>query len=923
MMEDQKWEDIRLKAVKFCNYWQDKAPNIKELAQYQDFLTDFFEIFGIVRRQVNAISLQKKVEKRDNSWGYMDLFWEGYILVEMKSPGTDKTKAYKQAKDYCLGLEKEVIPRGILISDFLSFDYYDLDENSDYNFKLEDLPNKVTLFSYLIGDKVSYRSASPVDIKAAELMGELHDSLKENNYTGHQLEMYLVRLLFCLFADSSGIFDEKYIFYNYIKNTKSNGTDLALHLGAIFDILNTQRENRQKNIDEQLNKFPYINGGLFEEKLETAAFDSKMREILLKCCSLDWSKIKPEIFGAMFQSIKDKEERRLLGEHYTSENNILKVINPLFLDNLWEEYGKILKLTGQNKKNKLLDFHNKLQKIKVLDPACGCGNFLIVAYRELRLLEIDVLFKYSQTQQAFNIESMIKVNVDQFYGIEIEEFPARIAQTAMWLMDHLMNNIASDKFGKYFVRIPLTTTPNIIIGNALKIDWESIVPKNKLSYIFGNPPFGGSHIPSETRNLQRKEVSTVFAGIKNCGDLDYVTCWYKKAAEYIQGTEIEVGFVSTNSICQGLQVSILWPELINKSNIKINFAHQTFKWNNEARGEAAVYCVIVGFGINDRNIKKIYQYETVTSDKPIEIEVKQINAYLVNLDNIFITSRQKPLCKVPPMNFGNMPLDGGHLLLSDEEKNEFIKIEPKAKKYIKPLISAREYLNGIRRWCIWLVNVEPSELRKMPEVMKCVEAVKKFRLTSIAPSTRNHATTPSLFRDRNNPNLSIVIPRVSSENRRYIPICFFNKNSIVGDTCMIIPDGTLYHFGVLTSTMHMSWMRYVCGRLEMRYRYSKDVVYNNFPWTTPTEKQKKEIEKVAQAILDARTKFPNSSLADLYDPITMPPVLLKAHQKLDKVVEKSYGKIFDTDSDRVAHLFYLYQNITEGLFVKKPKRKNK
>jgi hypothetical protein len=420
-------------------------------------------------------------------------------------------------------------------------------------------------------------------------------------------------------------------------------------------------------------------------------------------------------------------------------------------------------------------------------------------------------------------------------------------------------------------------------------------------------------------DLQRKEVTTIFSGVKNCGILDYVTCWYKKAAQYIQGTEIEVAFVSTNSICQGEQVPVLWPALMNRYNIKINFAHQTFKWSNEARGKAAVYCVIIGFALADRNIKKIYQYATVTGE-PVETSVKQINAYLVDYDTIFITSRAKPLCDVPPMNFGNMPLDGGHLILSDEEKEDFIKIEPKAEKYIKPLISAREFLNGMRRCCIWLVGIDPGELRKMPEVLKRVEAVKNFRLASIAPSTRDHAAMPSLFRDRNQPDSFIVVPRVSSETRKYIPMGFFDFNSIAGDTCMIIPNGTVYHFGILTSTMHMAWTRYVCGRLEMRYRYSKDIVYNNFPWPNPTEKQKAEIEKSAQGILDVRAQFPNASLADLYDPVAMPPALSKAHQKLDKAVEAAYGRTFDDDSQRVAYLFELYQKLTGELFVESKKR---
>jgi type I restriction-modification system DNA methylase subunit len=592
------FNEIRLKASNFVKEWEGKKNTARERGDAYDFMTDFFEVFGVPRKKVSILESrvnmsQEKDELGDKTKngrkGYMDLFWEGYIIIEMKSPGKNKTDAYKQALEYANNIPIEKLPKIILISDFISFDYYDLEKNGDKeSFLLEELPQKIELFSFLAGYKdIKYKSSNPVDIIAAEHMGELHDALKENGYTGHYLEMYLVRLLFCLFADDSGIFDEKDIFLKYINDkTNPDGSDLALHLGLIFEMLDKPVEERQKNRDEIFNKFPYVNGGLFEERLPTAAFNSNMRKTLLKCCLLDWSQIKPEIFGAMFQSVKDKEKRRILGEHYTSEENILKLIKPLFLDDLWEEFNKIKSIKSAAKKQKLLEFHAKLQRIKILDPACGCGNFLVVSYRELRLLEIEVIDEWLEGQKILDIDLMVRVNVDQFYGIEIEEFPAQIAKTALWLMDHLMNNIASKRLNKYIARIPLTATPNIVIGNALTIDWESVIPKNELSYILGNPPFIGSRIMNKQ---QKAEVENTFNGLKNFGDLDYVTCWYKKAAQYIQGTEIEVAFVSTNSICQGLQVPILWSELMNKHGIKINFAHQTFKWRNEARGKAADY----------------------------------------------------------------------------------------------------------------------------------------------------------------------------------------------------------------------------------------------------------------------------------------------------------------------------------------------
>jgi hypothetical protein len=618
----------------------------------------------------------------------------------------------------------------------------------------------------------------------------------------------------------------------------------------------------------------------------------------------------------MFQSVMNDEERHDIGAHYTSEENILKLIHPLFLDDLWTEFEKLKAFSPEVRRERLAQFHDKLAALKFLDPACGCGNFLVISYRELRLLEMEVIQELLGGGRLLNVDDYIKVNVDQFYGIEIEEFPARIAQTALWLMDHQMNMQVRERFGQYYIRIPLSASPSIHCANALALDWESVVPKTELSYIMGNPPFLGSKVMTLA---QRNEVAAIFAGVKNCGILDYVTCWYGKSAEYIQNTQIEAAFVSTNSICQGEQVPVLWPHLINKQGIKLNFAHQTFKWSNEARGQAAVYCVIIGFGLTDKKTKRVFQYSTVTG-KPVEIKVSRLNPYLIDYDTLFISSRSKPICKVPAMKFGNMPLDGGHLLLSDEEKELFIKTEPNAAKYIKHFISAREFLNGLNRWCLWLVGVEPVELRKMPELIKRIEAVKQFRLSSIAPSTREHASLPALFRDRNHPDSFIVIPRVSSENRKYVPMGFFDHDSIAGDTCMIIPDAAMYHFGVLTSTMHMAWMRYVCGRLKSDYRYSKDIVYNNFPWPFSSDKQEAAIEEAAQAVLDARARFPDSSLADLYSPLTMPPELVKAHQKLDKAVEKAYGRSFDDDSQRVAYLFELYQKMSGELFVDTKKR---
>jgi hypothetical protein len=919
------WNEIRLRASTFAEEWKDKATKAREEADAQDFQTDFLNVFGVPRRLVANFEHRVNIGGQEDLFGgttggrrgYIDLFWKGRFMIEMKTPGKDMLKAYQQAKAYAVNLPPTDLPEGILISDFNNFDYYNLEKNNEVeHFTLSELPQRVELFGYLAGYRdIKYQAISPVDIEAAEHMGELHDALKDNGYTGHELEMYLVRLLFCLFADDTGIFDEKDLFFKYINDkTNVDGSDLALHLGIIFEMLNKPEDKRQLNRDETLLKFPYVNGGLFEERLSTAAFNSAMRKTLLKCCSLDWSLIKPEIFGAMFQSVKDKESRRELGEHYTSEANILKVIKPLFLDTFWEEFEKIRKLKSDIRIQRLLEFHTRLRQLKFLDPACGCGNFLVVSYRELRLLEIEVLFEYLQTQQVFDVELMIRVNVDQFYGIEIEEFPARIAQTALWLMDHLMNKKASAKFGKYIARIPLTVSPTIINDNALTIDWEKVVPKEELTYILGNPPFSGKKYQQDKENMHN-----VLSTLPKGKSLDYVACWHYLASKYMQGTKIETAFVSTNSITQGEQVSILWQPLFEKYGVIINFAHKTFKWQNEAKGKAAVYCVIIGISQCEREDKYIFDYHTVNSD-PVVSKASRINGYLFDGSDTWINSRTNPLSKVPEMVAGNKPVDYNTLKIEAEDYPEFIAKDPKSKKYIKRLIGAEEFINNKERYCLWLVDCPPDELRKMPEVIKRVEACKEARLQSVDEGARKLADTPTVYRETMNPENYLVIPAVSSEKRRYIPMAFFDKDTIPVMGVLIIPNAEIYHFGILTSTMHMAWTRYVCGRLEMRYRYSKDIVYNNFPFPNPTDKQKAEIEKLAHEVLDNRAKFPNSSLADLYDPVAMPPALLKAHQKLDKAVETAYGRTFDDDSQRVAYLFELYQKLCGELFVDTKKR---
>jgi type I restriction-modification system DNA methylase subunit len=909
------WNEIKDRALKFSKNWVDAT---NEDAQAKTFLVDFFDVFGISNKRV--YTFEERVKKLDNKDGYIDLLWKGTILVEMKSRGKNLDKAFEQAHAYLHGLKDKELPKYILVCDFQTFRLHDLEENTTIEFQLQNLVQHVQHFGFLIGyQKKIYKEQDPANIQAAELMGKLHDRLKEIGYTGHPLEVYLVRLLFCLFAEDTTIF-EKQQFQEFIEQrTSIDGSDLAARLQELFQVLNTPKEKRFKNLDEQLANFPYVNGKLFEEILPTAtaSFDSAMRQALLNCCYLDWSKISPAIFGSMFQSVMNPQERRNLGAHYTSESNILKLIKPLFLDELQKEFEK-----AKENKHQLAEFHKKLSSLKFLDPACGCGNFLVITYRELRLLEFEVLKASSTGQKVLDVNQILCVNVDQFSGIEYEEFPARIAKVAMWLIDHQMNMMVSNEFGQYFVRLPLNKSANIVHADALETDWEQVIPKNELSFIIGNPPFIGSKIMNAT---QRNQIVKLFDGLQSSGVLDYVTGWYIKAAKYIKDTSIKVAFVSTNSIVQGEQTALLWGPMLQNHDIKIHFAHRTFKWSNEAKGNAAVYCVIIGFANFDTPHKSIFDYEDIKGQAH-EVKVKNINPYLVDAKDILIEKRSTPICAVPKMSFGNMPLDGGHLLLSDEEKSDFLAKEPNAAPFILPLISAHEFLNGHKRWCLWLVDAKPHEIKQMPEVLKRIKLVKKFRLDSVAPSTQKFASTPSLFRDKNQHTTYILIPSTTSENRMYIPMGLFGKNDIANNSCHIIPDGSLYHFGVLMSAMHMVWVKHICGRLKSDYRYSKDIVYNNFPWPErPTEKQLKAVEGAAAKVLEVRAEFPESSLADLYHPLTMPVALVKAHQALDKAVDLAYRpQAFTTEANRMEFLFGLYEQYTADLFTKaKTKGKRK
>ena len=887
------WNEIKNRAINFSKEWEKEQ---REHAESQSFWNDFFNIFGISRKRV--ASFEEPVKKLGEQRGRIDLFWKGTLLVEHKSRGKDLAKAYTQAMDYFPGLKEAELPKYILISDFETFKLYDLEEDKNYEFTLNELYKNVHLFGFIAGyTKHKVVAEDPINIQAAQMMGKLHDKLKDVGYDGHPLELFLVRLLFLGFAEDTSIF-EKRAFLEFLENkTSEDGSDLGSKLTELFQVLNTPFEKRLKNLDESLATFPYVNGKLFEEFLPIPSFDSKMREILLECCYLDWSKISPAIFGSLFQSIMDKEHRRNLGAHYTSEANILKLIRPLFLDELYEKFEKVKK----NKKQ-LAEFHKELSTLHFLDPACGSGNFLIIAYRELRILELEIL-KILYSENVLDISSIVWCDVDQFHGIEVEEFPAQIAQVAMWLIDHQMNMMISEHFGQYFVRLPLKKSANIVHANSLQISWEDVISKEKLTYILGNPPFIGKQLQNKE---QKDDMARIFNKVQGAGVLDYVTAWYLKASKYIQDTNIKVAFVSTNSIVQGEQVGILWKELFSNYGIKIHFAHQTFNWSNEAKSNAAVHVVIIGFAQFDSTNKRIFEYENIKSNAH-EKSAKNINAYLVEGDDIVIEKRRKPLCNVLNIIKGNYYAKSEGLIIEEKDLDYLVKNEPNAKKWIKLLIGADEFINNRKRYCLWLVDCPPDELRKMPLVMERVNRVREDRLKSTDKGMQNLA--PIRFRETNNPDKCIVIPVVSSEKRPYIPIGFIDKNTISTNGNLIIPNGDLFLFGQLTSLMHMAWVKYTCGRLKSDYRYSKDLVYNNYPFPkNVSEKQKKAVEEKAQNVLDIRASFSDCSLADLYDPLSMPPNLKKAHQELDKAVDNCYGsKSFKNDKERIEFLFGLYE----------------
>ena len=912
----------KLAAEKFAKDWEGKG---YERGQSQTFwLMLLNKVFGVPDPD-SFISFEDKVVLDHTS--FIDgRIRETQVLIEQKSRDKNLKSPirqsdgsmltpFEQAKRYIINLPRSEHPRWVVLCNFQEFHVYDMEHpeiKEPEVILLKNLGKEYSRLQFLVdseNDRVS--KEEDISLQAGELVGRIYDALLKQYHNPKDphalksLNMLCVRLVFCMYAEDAGIFPYASQFTDYLKAYRAEDAREALI--NLFKVLDTKIEERSPYLKDSLKEFPYVNGGLFEdEEIEIPMFTEDIMSLLLQNASsdFDWSGINPTIFGAVFESTLNQETRRSNGMHYTSIENIHKVIDPLFLDSLKEEADRIRNVSNKESRKKYFaDFRRKLGELRFLDPACGSGNFLTETYLSLRRLENEILKETFAGQMVFDVDGVINVHIDQFYGIELNDFAVNVAKTALWIAEFQMMKETEKIVQVDLDFLPLKSYTNIVEGNALRIDWEDVVPKDKLSYILGNPPFVGARLMSKE---QKGEMLSVFGKLKGAGNLDYVTAWYKKAAKYMAGTKIQTAFVSTNSITQGEQPAILWRSLYEEGDARIIFGHRTFKWNNETKGCAAVHCVIVGFTLNqdDSRIKWIFK------ENGERKATSNVNAYLVDAPNILIESRTKPLCDVPSIGIGNKPIDGGNYLFTEDEMISFIRKEPLSEKWFRPWVGSDEFINGKRRYCLWLGDCPPNELRKMPEAIKRVEAVKKFRGESKSQQTRVIASKPRRFHVENMPKGDyIVLPKVSSERREYVPMGLMTPHTLSSDLVFVISNATLYLLGVLTSGIHMAWMRAVCGRLEMRYRYSKDIVYNNFPFPTPTDAQKEAIEKTAQGILDARALYPDSSLADLYDPLTMPPELRKAHEANDRAVEKAYGRKFADEAEIVAYLMQEYQRL--------------
>lgn len=913
------WNEVRLRAAAFAREWAGRG---YERGETQLFYQHFFEVFGVSVRRV--ASFEEPVRTLGDRRGFIDLFWKGVLLVEQKSAGRNLGRAQSQAFDYFPGITEADLPRYLLLSDFQSFELHDLNEGEVVSFTLQDLPRHVEKFGFVLGiQKRTFQDQDPVNIKASELVGRLHDALEASGYTGQDLERYLVRLVFCLFADDTGIFEPRDIFLDYlVQRTSEDGADTGGRLEHLFQVLNTPEDRRPATLDEDLARFPYVNGDLFEARLSLPAFDGAMRARLIAACRFDWSAISPAIFGALFQSVMEPAERRAQGAHYTTEKNILKVIEPLFLDELRSEFERLKSRRDGSRRAALRRFQSGLGELRFLDPACGCGNFLIIAYRELRALELEVLREIQtregtiQTEQ--DVTDLSVVNVDQFYGIEIGEFPARIAETALWMMDHIMNNRLSLEFGQSYVRIPLRRSPHIVPGDALELDWREVLPADRCSFVLGNPPFIGHKFQTEA---QRGQVRRIAALGGSGGSLDYVAAWFLKAGEYLQEGTAKIGFVATNSITQGEQVGQLWPLLFERHHLEISFAHRTFAWGSDARGMAHVHVVIIGLtrAAATPGQRRLYSYDENRGEAHESVH-RAISPYLFDASeltnpHVAVLESTEPLNRLPKLIIGSKPIDGGHYIFSELERAAFLAAEPAAAPFMRPFIGSREFLQGGIRYILWLGDAPPRRLAAMPLVRQRIAEVRAFREASESAPTRALATTPTRFHVNVIPDGPfLVVPKVSSERREYIPIGWLEPPTVPSDLVFVLRGATGWIFALLTSAMHMSWVRYIGGRLKSDFRYSIGLVYNTFPVPTLDREKWMTLGAHAEAVLAARAAHADATLSNLYDPDLMPAELRRAHAALDRAVDRLYrSRPFGSDRERVEHLLGMYEQMTAPL----------
>ena len=923
------WNEIRARAASFARKWADAR---YEKGETQSFYNDFFRIFGVRRESVARY--EEHVQKLDDTSGFIDLFWPGVLIVEQKSAGRDLEAAYEQAGGYFDALAERDKPRFILVSDFQRFELHDLLQRDVVSFRLDQLPNHIEKFGFILGvASRTFRDQDPANIEAAELVGKLHDSLRDTGYARHDLERFLVRIVFCLFADDTGVFEPRDLLLDFVETrTREDGTDLGPLLMRLFQVLDTPEGERGAALDEDLARFPHVDGDLFADRISIPDFTATMREQLLAACRFNWSSISPAIFGSLFQFVMDPAESRAQGAHYTTEANILKVIQPLFLDELWDEFARIRALR-RGRATQLRAFQDRLGELTFFDPACGCGNFLVIAYRELRRLELEVLRELLRRGERrvlqFDVSSLSRLDVDRFYGIEIGEFPARIAEVALWMMDHLMNNELSLEFGEAYARIPLRRSPHIHCRDALEMNWEDVLSAKNCSFILGNPPFGGFVWRDAPKQRQTR---TLMAELGATGSrLDYVAAWFLKAGGYFKGGRARIGFVATSSITQGEQAPQLWPALFSRYGLEIAFAHRTFAWQSEARGMAHVHVVIVGLA--DRAaappVRRLFSYDDPKGD-PHESAHAALSPYLFDAGGLqnphLVVQRERSSSGgFPRIGVGSKPVDGGHYVLDATERANLLAMEPGARTMVRPFIGGREHINRLERWILYPAGESPAKLRVLPGVMGRIRAVRNYRATEAGKLGQSLADRPTEFHVTVVPTRDfLVIPEVSSERRRYVPIGYLSPPAIPSNQLLVVEDATLGLFGLLTSAMHMAWLRNIGGRLKSDYRYSSGLVYNPFP-PPPGGADLSTLDPLAEAVLDARAAYPEATLADLYDPDLMPPDLRRTHATLDRAVDRLYRpRKFPSERERVEHLFALYERMRAPLTAsakKKTRRK--